>query len=111
MKAMGFDADKIQKDVLGNGMDQPVDRLRPGRRQIQADGRPGVMAQEMKKIEGYPIVIDGKYFPAPKPKAAEERRPGRQRLAARWASWERACSRKSPIRKRRTPRPSPSTPK
>jgi hypothetical protein len=29
----------------------------------------------MQKIEGYPIVVDGKYFPAPKIKPAESESP------------------------------------
>ncbi len=75
MKAMGFEAEKTQRDILGTEWMGLLALFNPtgGKSKLVPDK--ALMAREMKKIEGYPIVIDGKYFPAPKPKAAEEEEP------------------------------------
>jgi hypothetical protein len=71
MKAMGFDAEKVQRDILGTEWLNLLTLFDPAGGKSKLVPNKTVMAREMKKIEGYPIVIDGKYFPAPKPKAAE----------------------------------------
>jgi hypothetical protein len=61
MKAVGLDAEKLQQDVLGTNWMSLLDSLNA------AKGRPGASfdasktVSEMKKIKGYPVVIDGKY--------------------------------------------------
>ena len=72
MKAMGFDADKTQQDILGTEWLNLLALFDPAGGKSKLVPDKAVIAMEMKKIEGYPIVIDGKYFPAPKPKAAED---------------------------------------
>jgi hypothetical protein len=72
MKAMGFEADKIQQDVLGTEWLNLLTLFDPAGGKSKLVPDKAAMAKEMKKIEGYPIIIDGKYFPAPKPKAAED---------------------------------------
>jgi hypothetical protein len=77
MKAIGLDQDKIQQDVLGTNWMSMLDGMNA------AKGRPGVSgsiakgAGEMKKIKGYPVLIDGKYsVVSDRPQgAAEEERP------------------------------------
>ena len=79
MKKIGMDSDKFQQDVLGTewlallGSMNPADggksSLSPNASQV---------AKEMKKLQGYPVVIDGKYFVAgtAKPEAAKEEESG-----------------------------------
>ncbi|MHB8055207.1 MAG: hypothetical protein ACYDH3_08175 [Candidatus Aminicenantales bacterium] len=71
MKAVGFNMKDFQKDVLGTqwiGMLAAFDPVN-GQSQINVD--PDKLAREMGKIQGYPIVIDGKFFVTPKVKKAE----------------------------------------
>ena len=76
LKAMGIDADKVQRDILGTEWIALLSGLDPlgGGSKMKPDA--AKFAQEMGKIKGYSIVIDGKYFPAPKPKAAEPKEEG-----------------------------------
>jgi hypothetical protein len=76
MKAMGFEADKFQQDILGTEWLNLLALFDPagGKSKLVPDR--AVTAREMKKIEGYPVVVDGKYYPAPKPKAAESEDQG-----------------------------------
>jgi hypothetical protein len=60
MQKLGLDVEKTQEDVLGMRWMAILDSFgktkgQPGRDYSKA-------AQEMQKIKGYPIVIDGKYF-------------------------------------------------
>ena len=61
MKAIGLDQDKLQQDVLGTNWMSILDGMNA------AKGRPGTSsaiaesANEMKKIKGYPVLIDGTY--------------------------------------------------
>ena len=61
MKAIGLDQNKLQQDVLGTNWMSILDGMNA------AKGRPGTSsaiaknANEMKKIKGYPVLIDGKY--------------------------------------------------
>lgn len=79
MKAVGLDLEKLQQDVLGTNWMTLLDSMNA------AKGRPGASLDatqagaEMKKIDGYPVVIDGKYTvisDKPKGDAAEERSGG-----------------------------------
>ncbi|MDD8027566.1 MAG: hypothetical protein PHI34_13770 [Acidobacteriota bacterium] len=76
LKAMGLDADALQRDVLGTEWITIMTSLDPmsGGAQMKTD--PGIMAREMGKIKGYPILIDGRYSPAPKSKSAETQEQG-----------------------------------
>jgi hypothetical protein len=72
MKAIGFDSATFQRDVLGTqwiGLLAAFDPVN-GKSKLTPDS--SVVAREMGKIQGYPIVVDGKYYPAPKAKPAEE---------------------------------------
>ena len=78
MKAVGLDQEKMTQDVLGSSWMSMLDGMNA------AKGRPGVSpdaakaAVEMKKIKGYPIVIDGKYFASSeKPKGEEGEEPSK----------------------------------
>ncbi|MBN1938420.1 MAG: hypothetical protein JW843_02470 [Candidatus Aminicenantes bacterium] len=71
LKAVGFNAQNFQKDVLGTqwiGLLAAFDPIN-GQSTMKADT--AKFASEMGKIKGYPIVIDGKYFVTPKFKKAE----------------------------------------
>jgi hypothetical protein len=72
MKAIGFDSATFQRDVLGTqwiGLLAAFDPVN-GKSKMTPDS--SAFTREMGKIKGYPIVVDGKYFPAPKAKPAEE---------------------------------------
>jgi len=70
IKAIGLNADTLERDVLGAKWIALLSGFDPaGGSKMKAQGT--TIADETKKIEGYPIVIDGKYYPAPRPKAAE----------------------------------------
>ncbi len=71
LKAMGLDMDKMQRDVLGTEWIAILAGLDPvsGGSKMKPDA--AVMAREMAKIKGYPVLIDGRYAPAPKAKPAE----------------------------------------
>ena len=72
LKAMGLDANKLQSDVLGTQWMSILAGLDPagGGAKMNAGGPSA--AQEMSKVKGYPIVIDGQYFAQPKSKAQAE---------------------------------------
>jgi hypothetical protein len=60
MEKIGLNIEKTQQDILGTSWLSILDSFgkakgQPGRDYSKAD-------QEMQKIKGYPIVIDGKYF-------------------------------------------------
>ncbi len=60
LKAMGINADTLQQDITGASWMNILSALKPTEQQPKADAS-GFTA-EMKKIKGYPVVIDGKYF-------------------------------------------------
>jgi len=71
LKAVGLNMKDLQKDILGTqwiGLLAAFDPIN-GQSRINVD--PDKIAREMGKIQGYPIVIDGKYFVTPKFKKAE----------------------------------------
>jgi len=73
LKAVGLDADVLQRDVLGGQWVQLLSSMNPANPSPSPKGQK--VANELKKIEGYPIVIDGKYFairPEGEKKAEEE---------------------------------------
>jgi hypothetical protein len=71
LKAVGLNQEKLQQDILGTEWIGLLTAFDPagGKSKLAPDA--AAVAREMKKIEGYPVVVDGKYFPAPKAKAAE----------------------------------------
>jgi hypothetical protein len=76
LKAVGLDANTLQRDILGTQWLTLLAGFDPaGGSKMKAQGT--TMSKEMKKIEGYPIIIDGKYYPAPRPQAAEAEDQGR----------------------------------
>jgi hypothetical protein len=71
MKAVGFDMKDFQKDVLGTQWLGLLAAFDPINGQSQMTVDPEKLSSEMGKIQGYPIIIDGKYSPMPKFKKAE----------------------------------------
>jgi hypothetical protein len=78
---VGLDQEKLQQDVLGTNWMTLLDSMNA------AKGRPGASfdasktAAEMKKIKGYPVVIDGKYtVTSDKPKGEAEEEGGSKGL-------------------------------
>jgi hypothetical protein len=71
LKAIGLNQEKLQQDILGTEWIGLLAAFDPAGGKSKLNPDAAVVAREMKKIEGYPIVVDGKYFPAPRPKAAE----------------------------------------
>jgi hypothetical protein len=72
LKAMGLDVSKLQNDVLGTQWIALLGGLDPAGGGAKMDAKQADIAREMGKITGYPIVIDGKYYPQPKVKAQEQ---------------------------------------
>jgi len=75
LNAIGLTTEKLQQDVLGTEWIGLLAAFDPagGKSNLKPDA--AAVAREMQKIEGYPIVVDGKYFPAPKIKPAESESP------------------------------------
>jgi len=73
---MGLDADKMQRDVLGTEWIAIMTSLDPMSGGSKMKPEAGQVAREMAKIKGYPVLIDGRYSPAPKAKAAEAQEEG-----------------------------------
>jgi hypothetical protein len=72
MKAVGLNMQDFQKDVLGTQWISMLAAFDPVNGQSRTTPDPDKVAAEMRKVQGYPIVIDGKYFVTPKFKKAEE---------------------------------------
>jgi len=71
LKAVGLNQEKLQQDVLGTEWIGLLAAFDPAGGKSKLTPDQAAVAREMKKIEGYPVVVDGKYFPAPKAKAQE----------------------------------------
>jgi hypothetical protein len=69
MSKIGINLDQIQQTMLGMNWLSILNQLNQSPNNPKMDETN--MAQEMKKIEGYPILIDGKYY-AIRPNQAEE---------------------------------------
>lgn len=76
LKAMGLDVDKMQRDILGTEWIGIMTSLDPMSGGAKKSPEAAALAREMSKLKGYPILIDGKYFPAPKAKPAEPAEEG-----------------------------------
>jgi hypothetical protein len=75
LKAMGLDMGKLQSDVLGTQWIALLAGLDPAGGGAKMNANSAQIAQEMGKIKGYPIVIDGKYYPQPRVQAQAESQP------------------------------------
>ncbi|MHB8094721.1 MAG: hypothetical protein ACYDH0_07240 [Candidatus Aminicenantales bacterium] len=62
MKAIGLDQDKLQQDMLGSSWLSILNGLNAAKGRPSASADAAKAAGEMKKIQGYPVVIDGQYF-------------------------------------------------
>jgi hypothetical protein len=71
LKAVGLNQEKLQQDILGTEWIGLLAAFDPAGGKSKLTPDQAAVAMEMKKIEGYPVVVDGKYFPAPKAKASE----------------------------------------
>lgn len=60
MKSIGIDADALQQMILGTNWLALLGSMSQEGQQPRHKG--SNFADEMKKIEGYPVIIDGKYF-------------------------------------------------
>jgi len=60
LKAIGLDQDVMERNVLGGQWMQVLGSMNPANPTPSPKGQQ--VAKELKKIEGYPILIDGKYF-------------------------------------------------
>ncbi len=60
LKAMGITADSLEQDITGASWMRMLTALKPTEPQPKADT--AAFGAEMKKIKGYPIIIDGKFF-------------------------------------------------
>jgi len=83
MKAIGLDVDKMQQDMLGTSWMSVMDSLSAAKGRPSASSGLAAAAGEMKKIKGYPVLIDGKYFAkssAAKGEKAEEESKGGKSL-------------------------------
>ena len=60
MSLLGLDVQSLQQAVLGTNWLQALSGLSGESPNTQGEGVP--MAEELQKIEGYPVVIDGKYY-------------------------------------------------
>jgi hypothetical protein len=96
LKAMGMDADKLQRDVLGTEWIAIMTSLDPMSGGAKRSPEAAVVSREMAKLKGYPIVIDGKYFPAPKAKPAEEKEEGVSSIGGGLAKLGKGLLKKKP---------------
>jgi len=70
MKRLGIDMDEVQQEILGTNWLSVFRGLSQAERGPMEDvSRYG---EEMKKVEGYPVVIDGKYFASREGQKEEE---------------------------------------
>jgi len=77
MKAVGLDLEKLQQDVLGTNWMTLLDSMNAAKGRPAASFDASKTAGEMKKIKGYPVVIDGKYVvTSDKPKGESEETGG-----------------------------------
>jgi hypothetical protein len=60
MEKIGLNVEKSQQDILGTSWLSILDSFGKAKGQPSRDFSKA--AQEMQKIKGYPIVVDGKYF-------------------------------------------------
>ena len=60
MQRLGFDVDELQQAILGTNWLSILSSMGKGGMAPQADD--SQFSQEMNKIEGYPVIIDGKYY-------------------------------------------------
>lgn len=60
LEKMGINMEKMQQDILGTSWLALLNSMSPGQGQAQPDTSKFV--GEMKKIQGYPVVTDGKYY-------------------------------------------------
>lgn len=60
MQSMGIDADSLQQMILGTNWMDLLGSINGNDQKPRHQG--ANFSDEMKKIEGYPVVIDGKYF-------------------------------------------------
>jgi hypothetical protein len=60
MESLGIDTDSLQQMILGTSWLAILGSMGESRQQTRHKG--SNFSDEMKKIEGYPVVIDGKYF-------------------------------------------------
>jgi len=75
MKAIGLNQEKLQQDVLGTNWMTLLNSMNAAKGHPSASFDATKTMAEMKKIKGYPVVIDGKYIVTsdkPKGEAAEE---------------------------------------
>jgi hypothetical protein len=71
MESMGIDADSLQQMILGTNWLALLGSMSEDGQQKRHKG-PN-FSDEMKKIEGYPVIIDGKYFAIREGGEAEEK--------------------------------------
>jgi len=60
LEKIGVNVDKMQQDILGTNWLSILDSFGKDRGRAQRDF--SKFAEEMQKIKGYPVVIDGKYY-------------------------------------------------
>ena len=87
MKRMGFDQDALQQAILGTSWLAILSGL--NKEGGQHEQNTSQYAEEMKKIQGYPVIIDGKYYSiregGPKVEEAEEEGGGARKMLGRFA--------------------------
>lgn len=72
MKKMGLEVDVSQQEILGTNWFSLFGNMSKKDEKLQPSG--AKFAKEMKKIKGYPVLIDGKYYAIrPEMKRAEEK--------------------------------------
>ncbi len=77
MKAVGLDQEKLQQDVLGTNWMSLLDSMNAAKGRPAASFDASKTVAEMKKIKGYPVVIDGRYtVTSDKPKGEAEEGSG-----------------------------------
>jgi hypothetical protein len=77
LKAIGLDQDVLERNVLGGQWLQALSSMNPANPAPSPKGQQ--VAKELRKIEGYPVLIDGKYTsirPEGEKKAEEEKSGG-----------------------------------
>jgi hypothetical protein len=73
LKALGLERRTKEKEILGETWLNLLGQLNPGEERPKLETK--AVANQMKKIEGYPVLVSGKYFSSQEGGEAEEEKP------------------------------------
>lgn len=103
-KALGLDDLKIERDLLGTAWLDILDAMSEGPREGAPARDVSRFSAEMAKIEGYPVLIDGKYFVSRPEAEVREVEQEERGVAGRLGGLaKRAIKKKAPVKTEEEP--------